>query len=78
MALTKEQSTAMAEKIVNNLEAFTVNRKDKMNLSVEQHVKLMREKRESMARRKAILNEDLGNGLSVNNRGYGEGRKMGD
>jgi len=77
MALTKEQSTAMAENIVNNLEAFTVNRKAKMNLSVEQHVKLIREKRESMARRKAILNEDLG-GLQENNRGYGEGRKMGD
>ena len=77
MALTKDQSTAMAENIVNNLEAFTVNRKAKINLSVEQHVKLMREKRESMVRRKAILNEDLG-GLSVNNRGYGEGRKMGD
>jgi len=77
MALTKEQSTAMAENIVNNLESFTVNRKAKMNLSVELHVKLMREKRELIARRKAILNEDLG-GLSVNSRGYGEGRKMGD
>jgi len=77
MALTKEQSKAMAEDIVNNIEAFTVNRKAKMDLSVEQHVKLMREKRESMARRKAILNEGLG-GLQENNRGYGEGRKMGD
>jgi len=77
MALTKEQSVAMAEGIVNNLEAFTVNRKAKMNLSVEQHVKLMREKRELIARRKAILNEDLG-GLQENNRGYGQGRKMGD
>ena len=71
MSLTKEQSTAMAENIVNNLEAFTVNRKAKMNISVEQHVKLMREKRESMARRKAILNETFDKASAM---GYGNNK----
>ena len=76
MALTKEQSTAMAENIVNNIESFTVNRKAKMNLSAEQHVKLMREKRESMARRKAILNETFDKASAM---GYGNNNtKTGD
>ena len=76
MALTKKQSTAMAESIVNNLEAFTVNREDKMDLSVEQHVKLMREKRESRERRKAILNETFDTATAM---GYGNNNtKTGD
>ena len=76
MALTKKQSTARAEIIVNNLEAFTVNRKAKMSLSVEQHVKLIREKRESMARRKAILNETFDKSSAM---GYGNNNtKTGD
>ena len=76
MPLTKKQSAAMAENIVNNLAAFTVNREDKMDLSVEQHVKLMREKRESRERRKAILNETFDTAAAM---GYGNNNtKTGD
>lgn len=69
MALTKAGSTALAENIVNNLDKFTVNRSQKMNLSVDQHFKLMREKRESMAIRKAAMNETFDKRSAM---GYGD------